>query len=336
MKKINVAVVGAGGYTGLELIKLLKNHPNFILNYVGTSEGGRKISDLHSSLLHVIDIEAEKSEPKKIAERCELAFLALPHKTAMEFAKELLKLGVKVVDLSADYRLSLENYERHYDRHLDKEHLKDAVYGLPEINRAKIKKASLVANPGCYPTASILALLPFKSFIKENTPIFIDAKSGVSGRGKKVSESEHFVHVNENFLSYNALKHRHEPEIAEILTKNGIKNSVYFVPHLLPLTRGMLISAYIQVKEFIDTKKVLTEFYKNEKFIRIRDEAVSIKMTAGTNFCDIFASSKDDIVFISSSIDNLLRGASAQALVNANLMFGFDEDLGIPKIGYVP
>jgi N-acetyl-gamma-glutamyl-phosphate reductase len=207
MKKINVAIVGASGYTGLELIKLLQNHPYFVLNYIGTSEGGVKISDLHPSLLHVVDIDVKKSDPKEIAKACELAFLALPHKTAMEFAKELLNLGVKVVDLSADYRLSLENYEKHYGAHLDKEHLKSAVYGLPEINREKIKKASLVANPGCYPTASILALLPFKSFIKENTPIFIDAKSGVSGRGKKISDSEHFVHVNENFLSYNALKH---------------------------------------------------------------------------------------------------------------------------------
>ncbi|MDR2342269.1 MAG: N-acetyl-gamma-glutamyl-phosphate reductase [Campylobacteraceae bacterium] len=336
MKKINVAIVGASGYTGLELIKLLQNHPCFKLSYVGTSEGGVKTVDLHPGLLNVVDIEVKKSNSKEIAKECELAFLALPHKTAMEFAKELLDLGVKVVDLSADYRLSLENYEKHYGAHLDKEHLKEAVYGLPEINKEKIKKASLVANPGCYPTASILALLPFKPFIKKNTPIFIDAKSGVSGRGKKVSESEHFVHVNENFISYNALKHRHEPEIAEILSQNGIKNSIYFVPHLLPLTRGMLISAYIQVKETIDAKEILTRFYENEKFVRIRDEAVSIKMTAGTNFCDIFAASKDDVVFVSSSIDNLLRGASAQALTNANLMFGFDEDLGVPKVGYVP
>ncbi|MDR1284691.1 MAG: N-acetyl-gamma-glutamyl-phosphate reductase [Campylobacteraceae bacterium] len=336
MKKISVAIVGASGYTGLELIKLLLNHPNFELSYMGTSEGGGKASDLHPSLLHVIDIDIKKSDPKEIANKCELAFLALPHKTAMEFAKKLLEFGVRVIDLSADYRLSLENYEKHYGKHLDEEHLKEAVYGLPEINREKIKKASLVANPGCYPTASILALLSFKPFIKENTPIFIDAKSGVSGRGKKITYSEHFVHVNENFISYNALNHRHEPEITEILNKSGIKNDIYFVPHLLPITRGMLISAYIQLKEPINAKNILTEFYKNEKFVRIRDEAVSVKMTAGTNFCDIFATSKNDVAFVSSSIDNLLRGASAQALANANLMFGFDEDLGVPKIAYVP
>ncbi|MDR0408616.1 MAG: N-acetyl-gamma-glutamyl-phosphate reductase [Campylobacteraceae bacterium] len=336
MKKINVAVVGVSGYTGLELIKLLRNHPNFTLNYAGTSEGGGKISDLHPSLLNVMDMKVQKSEPKEIAKSCELAFLALPHKTAMSFAKELLELGVRVIDLSADYRLSLENYEKHYGVHLDKEHLKKAVYGLPELNREKIKKASLVANPGCYPTASILAIAPFAQYIKKNTPIFIDAKSGVSGAGKKLVESSHFVNVNENFISYNALKHRHEPEIAEVLVSQNITNAVYFVPHLLPVTRGMLVSVYMQLNTKIDAFKVLTDFYKNERFIRVRDKAVSLKLTAGTDFCDLFAVEKDDIVFVSSSIDNLLRGASAQAVVNANLMFGFDESVGIPKEAYVP
>jgi N-acetyl-gamma-glutamyl-phosphate reductase len=230
----------------------------------------------------------------------------------------------------------LENYEKHYGAHLDKEHLKNAVYGLPELNREKIKKASLVANPGCYPTASILAIAPFAPYIKKDTPIFIDAKSGVSGRGKKITDSEHFVNVNENFITYNALKHRHEPEIAEVLASQNIANNIHFVPHLLPLTRGMLVSAYMQVNAKIDAFSVLTSFYKNERFVRVRENAVSLKLTAGTNFCDIFAAQKDDIVFVSSSIDNLLRGASAQAVVNANLMFGFEESAGIPKVAYVP
>ncbi|MDR3346691.1 MAG: N-acetyl-gamma-glutamyl-phosphate reductase [Campylobacteraceae bacterium] len=336
MSKIKVAIVGASGYTGLELIKLLLLHPHFELSYVGTSEGGGRLGDLHASLLGVADMEVLKSDPKEIAKHCKLAFLALPHKTAMEFAKALLSLNVKVVDLSADYRLSLESYEKHYGAHLDKEHLKEAVYGLSEINREKIKKASLVANPGCYPTASILATIPFARFIKKNTPIFIDAKSGVSGRGKKVSESEHFVNINENFLSYNALKHRHEPEISEILNTQNISNGIFFAPHLLPITRGMLVSVFFQVEGKIDALQTLKDFYKNAPFVRVRDEAVSLKLTVGTNFCDIYATQKDDVVFVSSSIDNLLRGASSQALLNANLMFGFDEDAGIPKIAYVP
>lgn len=336
MQKIDVAIVGASGYTGLELIKLLLNHPKFNLAYIGTSEGGGSVDELHPSLLGAVDIKVEKSDAKKIAQNCKLAFLALPHKTAMSFAKELLALGVRVVDLSADYRLSLESYEEHYEKHLDIENLKDAVYGLPEINKEKIKKANLVANPGCYPTASMLAILPFKEFIKKDAPIFIDAKSGVSGAGKKLTQSAHFVNVNENFISYNALKHRHEPEISEHLSSQNITNKIYFVPHLLPITRGMLISAYMQINKSFNANDILKEFYKNEQFVRVRDEAVSIKMTAGTNYCDIYAVQKDNVLFVSSSIDNLLRGASAQALLNANLMFGFDEDLGIPKIAYVP
>ncbi|MDR0468186.1 MAG: N-acetyl-gamma-glutamyl-phosphate reductase [Campylobacteraceae bacterium] len=336
MKKINVAIVGASGYTGIELVKLLLNHPKFNLFYIGTSSGEESIEKLHPALLDIATFKVEKSDANEIAKSCELAFLALPHKTAMSFAKELLSLSVKVIDLSADYRLSLESYEKYYEKHIDTENLKQAVYGLPEINKEKIINAKLVANPGCYPTASLLAILPFKKYIKKNTPIFIDAKSGVSGAGKKLTESSHFVQANENFVSYNALKHRHEPEISEHLVSQGVENKIHFVPHLLPLTRGMLVSAYMQVDEEFDAIKVLKEFYKDAKFVRIRNEAVSIKMTAGTNFCDIYAVQKDDILFVSSSIDNLLRGASSQALLNANLMFGFEEDLGIPKIAYVP
>lgn len=336
MEKIDVAIVGASGYTGVELIKLLLNHPKFNISYIGTSEGEESIEKLHPALLDIANLKIEKSNAEKIAKNCKLAFLALPHKTAMSFAKELLKLNVKVVDLSADYRLSLKNYEKFYEKHIDPENLKDAVYGLAEINKEKIKKANLVANPGCYPTASMLAIFPFKKYIKKDTPIFIDAKSGVSGAGKKLTNSSHFVQVNENFTAYNALKHRHEPEISEHLNSQGITNKIHFVPHLLPLTRGMLVSVYLQVNEEFDAIKVLKEFYKDAKFVRVREETVSIKMTAGTNFCDIYAVQRDDILFVSSSIDNLLRGASSQALLNANLMFGFDEDLGIPKIAYVP
>jgi len=246
-------------------------------------------------------------------------------------------LNVKVVDLSADYRLELEAYEKHYCEHEDKENLKEAIYGLPEINREKIKKAHLIANPGCYPTASILGILPFLDYLNREAPIFIDAKSGVSGAGKKPSATAHFVTINENIFAYNPLKHRHEPEIAEKLRLvSGHPFEVNFVPHLLPVSRGMLVSSYLQTSEVIDAKAVLQAFYKNERFVRIREVPVDIKSTAGTNFCDIFVSQKGKSIFVSSSIDNLLRGASAQAVVNANLMCGFEESAGIPIIAYVP
>jgi N-acetyl-gamma-glutamyl-phosphate reductase len=337
MSKIDVAIIGASGYTGLELIKILINHPHFNISYIATTEGGVKASELHPSLLGVFEQEVLKADAAEVAKHAKLAFLALPHKAAMGFAKELLALHVKVVDLSADYRLELEAYEKHYCEHEDKEHLKEAVYGLPEINRAKIKEANLIANPGCYPTASILGILPFLNYLKKDAPIFIDAKSGVSGAGKKPSHTAHFVTINENIFAYNPLKHRHEPEIAEKLRLvSGHPFEVNFIPHLLPVSRGMLVSSYLQTTELIDAKAILQDFYQNERFVRIREVPVDIKSTAGTNFCDIFVSQKGTSIFVSSSIDNLLRGASSQAVVNANLMCGFEESAGIPIIAYVP
>ena len=335
--KIPVAVVGASGYTGLELIKILLNHPYFKLVSLYTSEGDSDIVKLHPSLKSVFYMDVKKTDPVEISKKAELAFLALPHKTAMGFAKKLLDLGVKVVDLSADYRLELETYEKFYCPHEDREHLKDAVYGLPEFYRDEIKDSVLVANPGCYPTASLLAVLPFGELIDENFPVFIDAKSGVSGAGKKCSQKVHFVTINENIFSYNPLSHRHSPEIGEKIEKICKKKcDINFVPHLLPVTRGMLVSVYMRLKEETDPLEHLKKFYKDEYFIRVREEPVDIKSGAGTNFCDIYAKAKGKNVFVSSSIDNLLRGASSQAVVNANIMFGLKEREGIPTISYVP
>ena len=335
--KINVSIVGATGYTGLELVKILLNHPKFNITYIANSTGDTTIDKLHPCLNSVINIEVKKADAKEIAEVSELCFLALPHKTSMGFAKQLLKLGVKVVDLSADYRLELETYEKHYCPHEDKDNLQNSVYGLPEFYEEDIKKASLVANPGCYPTASLLALIPFVPYIKENSNIFIDAKSGVSGAGKKLSETTHFVTVNDNIFAYNPMKHRHMPEIVEKVKLIENKNlKVNFIPHLIPVTRGMLVSIYTTLNEKIDAKQILKDYYKDSEFIRVKDSCVDIKSTAGTNFCDIFVEQNDDAIFINSSIDNLLRGASSQAVVNANLMCGYDADLGINKIAYVP
>jgi len=337
MPKINVAIIGASGYTGLELIKILINHPHFTISYIATSEGGMRASELHPSLAGVFEQDVYKADAKEVAKYATLAFLALPHKAAMGFAKELLDLHVKVVDLSADYRLELEAYEKHYCEHEDKAHLSEAVYGLPEIHKARIQNARLIANPGCYPTASILGILPFLPYLNKEAPIFIDAKSGVSGAGKKLTPTAHFVAINENMFAYNPLKHRHEPEIAEKLRQvSGHAFEVNFIPHLLPVTRGMLVSSYLQTDETIDAKAVLSAYYADAPFVRVRETPVEIKATAGTNFCDIFVTQKGKSLFVSSAIDNLLRGASSQAVVNANLMCGLDETAGIPMIAYVP
>jgi N-acetyl-gamma-glutamyl-phosphate reductase len=336
-KSINVAITGASGYTGLELIKILVMHPIFNITYVATSEGGVELDTLHPALKDVFTCKVEKASAAAIAQNCELAFLALPHQASMGFAKELLNSGVKVVDLSADYRLELETYEEYYCEHVDKEHLREAVYGLPELNRDKIKSSNLVANPGCYPTASILGLVPFLPFIDENFPIFIDAKSGVSGAGKKCSPSTHYIGINENIFAYKVLSHRHEPEIKEKLRlESGKEFDINFVPHLIPATRGELIDAYMLLKEEIEPLKILKEYYKDEPFVRIFEGPVDIKSCAGTNFCDIYAQRKGNKLYINSSVDNILRGSSSQAVANANLMCGLSEDLALPIIAYVP
>ncbi|MBD3794335.1 MAG: N-acetyl-gamma-glutamyl-phosphate reductase [Epsilonproteobacteria bacterium] len=334
---IKVGIVGASGYTGLELIKMLLNHPLFELVYLATSNGEEKIEDIYPALRGVFHYDLEKSDPLIVASRCDLVFLALPHKTSMSFAKELLDKNVKVVDLSADYRLELETYEEHYCPHEDKEHLESSVYGLVEYYREEIKQSSLVAGPGCYPTATLLGILPFIPYLDSSIPLFVDAKSGVSGAGKKLSDSTHFVNINDNIFAYNPLKHRHAPEIREKIKKiHGVDMEVNFVPHLIPATRGELVSVYGVLKEDIEPLEILKAYYKDEPFIRICQEPVSIKNVSGTHFCDVYAQKNNKSLFVNASIDNLLRGASSQALACANLMCGFDEGLGIPKISYVP
>ena len=327
MKKISVAIVGASGYTGLELIKILMNHPYFEIAGLFGSEGGERIEEIYPSLKGVFEAEIQKSDTQKLS-KFDIVFLAVPHKTAMGLVKELYG-KTKIVDFSADYRLNQRNYEKFYCPHIDPVNLENSAYGLPEIFREYIKKSSLIANPGCYPTASILALYPFIDYIEDG--VFVDAKSGVSGAGKKLSATTHFVKDNENFFAYNPIKHRHSIEIKE---KTGL--NVTFVPQLLPITRGMQVSIYAKLKKDIEPLEILKETYKNEKFIRISEKPVEIKNVAGSHFCDIFAAKNGNMLFINNVIDNLLRGASSQAVANANLMFGFDEGLALPKIAYVP
>ncbi|WP_457607889.1 N-acetyl-gamma-glutamyl-phosphate reductase [Nitratifractor sp.] len=334
---INVGVVGAGGYTGLELVKMLLNHPGFRLNYLATSTGDAMIEELHPALLDLITFGVEEADAETIAQRCELVFLALPHKASMGLARELIERGVKIVDLSADYRLERETYEAHYCPHEDAEHLGEAVYGLIEYYREEIKIARLVAGPGCYPTATLLGILPFVPYLDTSAPLFVDAKSGVSGAGKKLTETSHFVTINDNIFAYNPLRHRHAPEIAEKIAKiRGVGVEVNFVPHLIPATRGELVSVYATLKEEIDPPEILEKAYGTERFIRLREKPVDIKSTAGTHFCDIYAQRNGRGLFVSSAIDNLLRGAASQALAAANLMTGQDEGAGLPVIAYVP
>lgn len=337
MKAINVGIIGVSGYTGAELVKMLISHPTFNLIYCANTEGGSSVAELHPSLLGVCDIAVEKVDIERASEACELVFLALPHKTAMQTAKELLAKGIKVVDLSADYRLNQENYEAFYCEHEDLDNLSHAIYSIPELHGEIAKGSRLIANPGCHVTASLMALAPFLDHIDLSHPIFIDSKTGVSGAGKSPSSTVHYVNVNDNINCYNIIKHRHATEIeqhASALCSNEVK--VTFVPSLVPMTRGMLACVYATLKDDCDPMEVMKTFYADKPFVRLRNAPPHTKMTSGTNFADVFAACHGNALVAMCAIDNLMRGASSQALANANIMMGLDESLGIPRIAYVP
>ena len=332
---IKVGILGISGYTGLELVKLILAHPHFELSYAGASSESR-LSELFPQLRGVFDLDVEVADISQIKKRCELVFTALPHMQSMKYIKELRE-HVKIVDLSADYRISLESFRANYGEHTDAKGLESAVYSVPELHRHSLKNCLLVANPGCYPTASLLALAPFAKMIDEKAGVFIDAKSGVSGAGKSLKASSHFISVDENANAYSPLTHRHAAEIKEHFYALGGAGDVLFVPHLLPLNRGMLASVYITLKEQfsqINPLDVLNDFYSNEGFIRICSEPPQIKNVAGSHFADLCAYKSGDKIVVLSAIDNLLRGASSQALANANIICGFDESLALPRLAH--
>ena len=332
---IKVGILGISGYTGLELVKLILAHPHFELSYAGASSESR-LSELFPQLRGVFDMSVEVADISQIKKRCELVFTALPHMQSMKYIKELRE-HVKIVDLSADYRISLESFRANYGEHTDAKGLESAVYSVPELHRHSLKNCLLVANPGCYPTASLLALAPFAKMIDEKAGVFIDAKSGVSGAGKSLKASSHFISVDENANAYSPLTHRHAAEIKEHFYALGGAGDVLFVPHLLPLNRGMLASVYITLKEQfsqINPLDVLNDFYSNESFIRICHEPPQIKNVAGSHFAELSAYKSGDKIVVLSAIDNLLRGASSQALANANIICGFDESTALPRLAH--
>lgn len=337
MNRINVGIIGVSGYTGLELVKMILSHPVFSLVYCANTEGAARIDEIHPSLSGVCDTAVEKVEIERAAQECELVFLALPHKTAMNTAKGLLERGVRVVDLSADYRLSRENYEAFYCEHEDSDNLSHAVYSIPELHGSKAHNARLIANPGCHVTATLMALAPFLEHIDLGASIFVDSKTGVSGAGKSPSATVHYVNVNDNINCYNIIKHRHATEIEQHAgALCGHKVGVTFVPSLVPMTRGMLACVYATLKSDCDPMEVLEKFYAGKPFARVRTAPPHTKMTSGTNFADVYAARNGNALVAMCAIDNLMRGASSQAMANANIMMGLDETLGIPMIAYVP
>ncbi len=334
---MKVGIAGATAYTSLELIKILLRHPEAEIAYLGTRrEGNPQISQIFPSLKQQIDLETVGLEPTDIPKGVELVFVTLPPTVAMQYVPKYVKAGHRVIDFSADYRLKdADLYEKWYKTpHTDPDGLKKAVYGLPELFRKEIRKAKLVSNPGCYPVSVILALAPLITReIIEPTDIIADSKSGISGRGRDVSEQSMYCERNENFEAYGLGGHRHLPEMETVLeraTKTKVK--ITFTPHLVPMDRGLLSTIYARLRALTTSEAVtdkLKSFYKDEPLIRIKDpsEPPSTKDVVGTNFCDISACVVDNRVIVISAIDNLVKGASGIAVQNMNVMCGFPERL---------
>ncbi|MCU0651793.1 MAG: N-acetyl-gamma-glutamyl-phosphate reductase [Candidatus Omnitrophica bacterium] len=339
---IKAGIIGVTGYAGEVLIDILLNHPEVrIVNLSAKVAKPQQIAEIFPKLQNRIALICTEPDLEEINSQCDLVFLALPHTVSMQIVPKLLKAKKKVIDLSADYRLkNIKIYKKFYGvSHKDKANLKNAVYGLPEIYRNKIKQASFIANPGCYPTAAILALAPLAALnLIDLDSVIIDAKSGVTGAGRKPSEGLLFPEINEDFKAYKVNIHQHSPEINQVLSGLSRKAmEVTFVPHLLPLNQGILETIYVNKAKSAKPAKtknlaeLYKKFYKKEPFVRIKGEGLfpRIKDVVGANFCDIGIKDCGDKIIIISAIDNLIKGASGQAVQNMNIMYGFPETLGL-------
>ena len=337
---IKIGIAGASGYTGLELIRLLVGHPGVELTVL-TSETfqGQNIAEVFPSLNGIVDLELRPLD-NNITKDCQVLFLALPHTLAMSKLPDYLQSDCKIIDLSADYRLKdPKAYTDWYSvTHTNPELLEKAVYGLPELHRQAIQSAQLVANPGCYPTSVVLALAPLlKTDWVDLGSIISDSKSGVSGAGRKPSLTSHFAEVNEGISPYGLADHRHTPEMEQELSALAGKSvRLTFSPHLVPMTRGMLSTVYINLNQAITDEKLVEHyrsFYKGENFIRVLNPGkfASSHHVLSSNFCDIGlkVDSRNQRLIITSALDNLIKGASGQAVQNMNIMLGLDEKTGL-------
>ncbi len=342
MNKIKVAILGASGYTGAELIRILLNHKKVeIVELVANSNAGQKIEQLYPHLIHY-GLPALKKVEEVDFTKIDAVFGCLPHTTSQETFKKLLSdpknSHLKIFDLSADFRLEdVNDYQKWYDHeHVAQELQPQAVYGLPEIHRNKIKKSNLIACPGCYPTSALLPLIPLlQNNLIEKNDIIIDSKSGTSGAGRSVKQGNLFCEVNESVKAYGIGKHRHIGEIEQELSKAANdKLEIDFTPHLLPINRGIISTIYAKINpkfSIEDIKNCLETKYEDETFVRVIDGEPNIKDVVGTNFCvmTVKKARTANKVIIVSVIDNLCKGASGQAVQNMNIVFGFDEKEGL-------
>lgn len=340
---IKVGIIGATGYVGAELTRLLLSHPKVNLYKISSmSYKGEKISNIYKNLFNQTDLICEDIDD--VIDNCDVIFTALPHGLSEEIICKAFNKGKLSIDLGADFRLDSEDsYEKWYGKKFSENELhKYSVYGLPELNREKIKNSKIIGNPGCYPTSIELALLPLlKSSMIETKKIICDSKSGTTGAGRGLSESSHYTNVNENFNPYKIGCHRHIPEIEETLTKMSDDDvTVIFTPHLLPINRGILSTIYCTLKNSsISLDKIYEtydKFYKNEPFVNVLplNSVAKIQDVTLSNNCNIslHLNHRNDELIIISTIDNMIKGASGQAIQNMNIALGFEENCGLKFI----
>jgi N-acetyl-gamma-glutamyl-phosphate reductase len=342
---VKAAVIGGTGYAGAELVRILSGHPNVHLTMITSRQyAGSLFSDIYPAMTGIVDIACQAFSEKAVAEAADVVFAALPHKASMEVVPGLVDRGKKVVDLSADFRFkNTTTYESWYEPHQAKPLCESAVYGLCEVFGDDIRQASLIGNPGCYPTSVLLPLLPLvKEPFLDLDNLLADSKSGTSGAGRTLSLATHFCEVNEGFKAYKVDEHRHNPEMDEVLSLYSEKTvHITFVPHLVPMTRGMLTTLYVGLRESVTAEavlKCLENFYSGKPFVRIcpLGRFPNTLQVKGTNYCDVglkVTENGKQLIMV-SAIDNLVKGASGQAVQNMNIMFGFEETAGLDQVPY--
>lgn len=330
---IEVGVIGGTGYTGKELIRYILGHPEFKLGFATSrSESGRGIGEVHPNFSGLIDLDFISPDPYP---KVDLVFLAVPHTKGMEYVPKALDRGMKVVDLSADYRISVDSFEKYYSTsHIDLG--REAVYGLTEYNRERICGCDFVANPGCFSTGALLSVLPIITNDVGFEYVLFDSKTGISGAGADASDKTHYPNVSGEVSPYNLVSHRHNAELDKVLGENEV-SGFGFTPHIVPMVRGIETTTHILGSERKDYFDLYEDFYSDSSFIRIKEEEPRVKSVRGTNYADIGAFEyEENRMVLASTIDNLGKGAAGQAVQNANLMFDLGESLGLKELGLDP
>ena len=346
MKKLSVCILGASGYTGAELIRLLQGHPQASISHLTASRhAGRALAEVFPHLGGITDLELSSPDPSLIPHDTDVVFAALPHGASAELIEEIYGRDIRIIDLGADFRLKEGTYKKWYGDHPCAHLLENAVYGIPELHAEQISEAKLVANPGCYPTSSILPLAPLlENGMVETEGVIIDSKSGASGAGRNPSLDLHFCEISEGMKAYKVGEHRHTPEIEQGLSDFlGSKVEVVFTPHLIPISRGILSTIYVNLSGSHTTRELLDalgQFYGNSPFLRILPEGIfpNTSCVRGSNFCDIGVKANSDkkTAVLVCAIDNLVKGASGQAIQNMNIMLDLPESLGLDSLPLYP